>query len=127
MSEPEPLGSELRSLFEHLDHAGDPAGTGSGVRQVSGEAGQEALGTRVRFMLSVADGRLQAVRFRAYGCPFTLAACEWLARGLEGRTQQDARAIGGPLDWVQRLGIPEARLGRLIVIEDALRRALTRL
>jgi NifU-like protein involved in Fe-S cluster formation len=75
----------------------------------------------------VADGRLQSVRFRAYGCPFTLAACEWLARSLEGRTAEDARAIGGPLDWVRRLAIPDARLGRLIVIEDALQRALTQL
>lgn len=127
MSDHEPLGSELRSLFEHLDHAGDPAGAARGFRQVSGEAGQEALGTRVRFVLSVADGRLQSVRFRAYGCPFTLAACEWLARSLEGRTAEDARAIGGPLDWVRRLAIPDARLGRLIVIEDALQRALTQL
>lgn len=125
------LAPQIRELFGALEHAGEfaggsagEAGQAAGTRVVGGEAGREALGTRVRFALRIADQRLLAVRYRAYGCPHTLATCEWLARRLEGR-RLDALALEGPLEWAQQLGVPEAKLGRLLVIEDALRAALT--
>ncbi len=117
------LAPEIRELFATLDHAGElTASAAAGV--VGGEAGREALGTRVRFSLRIADERLLEVRYRAYGCPHTLATCEWLARSLEGR-RLDALGMGDPIQWAQRLGVPAAKLGRLLVIEDALRAALT--
>ena len=63
---------------------------------------------------------LQA-RYRAYGCPYTLAACEWLATRLESA---GGSGLGAPADWAQQLKIPQARLGRLLVVEDALIAAL---
>jgi len=123
----DPLGPQIRALFAALDHAGDlEAGPSSGdCRLVSGEAGREELGTRVRFALRMAGGCVQAVRFRAYGCPHTLATCEWLARTLEGRPS-GALNPGSPLDWARQLDVPAAKLGRLLVIEDALQAALAR-
>ena len=104
MNEPRPapdsdlLEPQIRALFVALDHAGELSGaTPKPGRVVRGEAGREALGTRVRFSLRLAEGRVAAVRYRAYGCPHTLATCEWL---------------------------PPAKLGRLLVIEDALQAAL---
>ncbi|HEV7986482.1 MAG TPA: iron-sulfur cluster assembly scaffold protein [Steroidobacteraceae bacterium] len=118
------LEPQIRELFTTLDHAGelDPA---EGASVATGEAGREELGTRVRIALRIADGRVQAVRYRAYGCPHTLATCEWLARTLEGR-RPDALEIGNPLDWARQLDVPAAKLGRLLVVEDALQAALTR-
>ena len=123
MTAADPLAPTVRELFSRLEHAGalDPAD----AHVQSGEAGREALGTRVRFELRVAEGRLRAVRYRAYGCPYTLATCEWLARSLEGQCS-DTPGVGTPLDWARQLQIPAAKLGRLLVIEDALRAALTR-
>jgi NifU-like protein involved in Fe-S cluster formation len=117
------LEPQIRELFGALDHAGE-LGASAGARIVGAEAGREALGTRVRFALRIAEDRLLEVRYRAYGCPHTLATCEWLARTLEGR-RLDALALGNPREWAQRLGVPEAKLGRLLVVEDALRAALT--
>ena len=118
------LEPRIRALFEALDHAGElPGATAGPGRAIRGEAGREALGARVRFALWLAEGRVAAVRYRAYGCPHTLAACEWLARELEGRAVE-ALGVGNPLDWSERLGLPPAKLGRLLVIEDALRAAL---
>ena len=118
------LEPQIRELFTALDHAGelDPA---EGESVATGEAGREELGTRVRIALRIADGRVQAVRYRAYGCPHTLATCEWLARTLEGH-RPDALEIGNPLDWARQLDVPAAKLGRLLVVEDALQAALTR-
>jgi hypothetical protein len=114
----DPLGPQVRQLFGALYHAGEPTGT---APVVSGEAGREQRGTRVRFMLQLCGERVLQARYRAYGCPYTLAACEWLATRLESAGRG---SLGAPADWVQQLQIPQARLGRLLVVEDALIAAL---
>ncbi len=122
--EDDPLGAQVRWLFEALAHAGEPSTAvdgGSATHVVSGEAGREQRGTRVRFTLRLDGDRLLEVRYRAYGCPYTLAACEWLARRLEAG---GVALIGAPGDWAQALQIPPARMGRLLVVEDALQAAL---
>ncbi len=132
----DPLAPQVRQLFQALLHAGEPtaaavggaasdalesaAGSPRRVRLVAGEAGRERRGTRVRFTLRLAGERLLEVRYRAYGCPYTLATCEWLAQRLE----RDGRhGIGGAADWAAQLQIPPGRIGRLLVVEDALRAA----
>ena len=124
----DPLGPEVRGLFGALRHAGElpalpPQGAPAAgtARVVYGEAGREQRGTRVRFMLRLLGERVLEVRYRAYGCPYTLAACEWLAQQLEAGARD---RLGGPAAWAARLGIPAAKLGRLLVVEDALRAAL---
>jgi NifU-like protein involved in Fe-S cluster formation len=129
----DPLPPPVRRLFAALTHAGGPqratveAADGQ-PRWVSGEAGRERHGTRVRFLLRVDRERLLEVRYRAYGCPHTLAACEWVSQQLEGAGHDRAGlrgdAIGGPADWAAALQIPPAKLGRLLVLEDALKAAL---
>jgi NifU-like protein involved in Fe-S cluster formation len=122
----DPLSPVVRELFVALEHAGDLEGVADAAVAVTvGEAGREELGTRVRFTLATSAGRIKSVRFRAYGCPYTLATCEWLARNLEGH-RPEALSVGSPLDWARLLEVPAARLGRLLVIEDALLAALTR-
>ena len=116
------LEPQIRELFEALEHAGEPAAS-EGAQLLCAEAGLEATGTRVRFALRLGDGRLLEVRYRTYGCPHTLATCEWLARSLEGRGL-DTLTVGNPIEWAQQLGVPTAKLGRLLVIEDALLAAL---
>jgi cysteine desulfurase len=102
-------------------HAGTLAGAG-GVRV--GEAGRRELGAQVRFELRLRDGRIDVVRYRAYGCPHTLTACEWLASRLEGVLIGEIENLGNPRDWMTYLNIPVSKLGRLLLIEDALRAAL---
>jgi NifU-like protein involved in Fe-S cluster formation len=128
----DPLGPRVRALFVDLAHAGDLPPPAPEVADTicTGEAGRIAEGTLVRFSLRLSGTRVEQVRYRAYGCPYTLATCEWLARELCGR-QLDAAsttaletAVGAPTAWAARLGIPAPRLGRLLVVEDALRQAL---
>ncbi len=90
---------------------------------VMGEAGAREQGTWVRFMLKTEGARIAGATHQAYGCPQTLAVCQWLAEQLPGRSWLDP-ALGGPLDWVRTLGLPPDRLTRLLVVEDALRAAL---
>jgi len=112
----------VRARFTSLDRAGAlPPGEVGECRV--GEAGSEQVGTRVRFELRLARGRISAARFRAYGCPWTLAVCDWVAEQLEQRGLPEPPP-GGPEGWAAALGVPLERLGRLLVIEDALRAAL---
>jgi hypothetical protein len=118
----------VRELFADLRHAGerpDPHEAAAGcarARLLQGEAGRRQRGTQVRFVLRLVGDTLTQVRYCAYGCPHTLATCEWLARQLENRPLGEP--IGTPADWAQRLQIPAVKLGRLLVVEDALRAAL---
>ena len=122
----DPLAPIVRRLFGNLRHAGrttdsSAAGREIGLTTVHGAAGRAQRGTQVRFALQCSAGRIIAVRYQAYGCPHTLAVCEWLAEELEaGRL----RSIGAPADWCRTLDIPIVKLGRLLVVEDALRAAL---
>jgi cysteine desulfurase len=97
--------------------AGAPS---AGIR--AGRAGRRADGTEVRFELEIADGIVKGARFSAYGCPHTLAVTAWLCEVLEG-ARIDAGLPGTPADWAARFDVPTEKLGRLLIVEDALRTA----
>ena len=92
------------------------------IRQGSG--GREAEGTRVLLELRIADGIVKSARFSAYGCPHTLAVTAWLCETLEGAPLEGV-APGTPADWAEKFAVPAEKLGRLLVVEDALRAALS--
>lgn len=112
----------VRGLFTRLDHAG--VLDASGLEVVQGEAGTVAQGVQVRFFWEIEGDSIRSARYQAYGCPYTLAACEWIARELPGRGPL-APWPGDPHAWAEALQAPPERLGRLLVIEDALRAAQT--
>ncbi|HWW20434.1 MAG TPA: hypothetical protein VNZ06_06490 [Steroidobacteraceae bacterium] len=120
------LEPQVRRLFSSLTHAGDGKSDSDEEhagewRLVEGEAGHREHGTRVRFILRLRGSQLVGARYYAYGCPHTLAVCEWLAERLEAG---EMAALGAPADWCASLGVPIVKLGRLLVVEDALRSAL---
>lgn len=110
----------VRELFLHPRGAGTLAGEG-----VRGEAGSVASGAWVRLHLRIDDGRVTDARFQAYGCPHTLAAASWLAGQLPGRPVR-APLPEGVSGMAAALEVPAAKLGRLLIVEDALADALRR-
>jgi cysteine desulfurase len=94
-----------------------PVGESPGIRH--GRAGKAADGTAVAFELKIVDGIVKNARFSAYGCPHTLAVVQWLCEVLEG-ARAEARVAGTPQDWAAKLDVPPEKLGRLLVVEDAL-------
>jgi len=84
-----------------------------------------ASGAWVRLHLRIDRGRVTEARFQAYGCPHTLAAAAWLAEHLPGRSVDDPlpEGVGG---LATLLEVPTAKLGRLLIVEDALGDALRR-
>jgi len=86
---------------------------------VGGEAEDRTLNVWVCFEVELSGRAIRAARFEAYGCPHFVAAADWIAEHLEG---QSAQALGNPFAQAVRaaLGVPTEKLGKLLVLEDAL-------
>ena len=108
----DPYSARVRYLFAHPEHAGD----------LGGEAVSEAAdqGVRIRLAADHRDGQLQALRFRAWGCPHLLAACEAFCSDYEGRTAMDLSRFQSS-EIMGVLSIPVEKTGRILVLEDAVR------
>ena len=115
------LNPTVRELFARLEGAGSlDAASGTVLR---GEAGQHGGEVWVRLHLRVHADTVIEARFQALGCPHTLATASWLAMQLAGRKRFEAQP-GSPHTWAQTLQVPVEKLGRLLLIEDALHAAL---
>jgi cysteine desulfurase len=114
------LSPAARRLFGELPGAGTLA-DGPGV--VRGEAGGADTDTWVRFHLRIVDGTVKDARFQARGCPHTLAVAAWLTGQLPGRRTAEL-VPGEPAEWARALDVPVEKLGRLLVVEDALQACL---
>jgi len=120
--EPDTLAPLTRRYFARLPRAGSLP---QGAATVRGEAGNVAREAWVRFHLAFDEkGTVKDARFQAYGCPHTLAVAAWLAEQLPGRSRADL-VPGSPADWAATLSVPTEKLGRLLVVEDALRACLS--
>ena len=108
---------DLLARFFQPRHAGTL--NGAGVRR--GRAGSRAAGAEVEWSLRFAGGRVAEARFRAFGPPALIAACDWRAEQLAGADVQALRA-GWALVAARALALPPEALGTLLVAEDALTR-----
>jgi NifU-like protein involved in Fe-S cluster formation len=94
------------------------AGELSGPSVYRGAAGNREHGTWVQFDLQAASGTLNAVRFLAFGCPHTIAVSAWVAEQAVGKPV-NRRLPSGLNDISLRFAVPEEKLGRLLIVEDA--------
>jgi cysteine desulfurase len=109
--------ARLRALSPAAEAGG--AGTGSRGSQVIGEAGGPGQEVWIRFRLGLRAGAVTSALVKCYGCPHTLAVAQWVAERLRGRSRADL-APGTPAEWAEALAVPAEKLGRLLVVEDAL-------
>jgi NifU-like protein involved in Fe-S cluster formation len=115
------LSVRVRELFSRLDGAGWLEAAPGTV--LHGEAGEESREAWVRLHLRVDADTVIEARFQALGCPHTLATASWLAMQLAGRKRSEAQP-GSPHIWAETLQVPVEKMGRLLLIEDALHAAL---
>jgi NifU-like protein involved in Fe-S cluster formation len=109
--------AEVRRRFDSLRGAGQLGAKGPGC--VSAETEDRSLNVWLRFEVQVLEGIIQSARFQVYGCPHAVAAASRAAEWLEGR----AASSLGSLDvhgLAADLEVPVNKLGKLLLIEDAL-------
>lgn len=113
----------VREHFLRPRNAGDfPAGTPD---VMEGRAGSRRQGREIVLALRLEAGRVAECRYRAYGCPATIALCSILSERLAGQTPQECRQMGG-LALAEELGLPPAKRAAALLLEDALQAALAR-
>jgi len=94
-----------------------------GAALISGEAGGPGQDTWVRFELLVAGDSVKDARYQAFACPHTMDVAAWLCGELRGRARTSL-IPGTPSAWAAARGVPPEKLGRLLMVEDALRACL---
>ena len=105
--------------FRMASHQGRLVGEGV----VTGQAGSLRQGRAVALDLRLADGTVVEARFRAYGCPATIAAADLVCERSAGLPAAEAAAL--PVAGLEaELGLTPARRGCILVVQDALRAAL---
>ena len=88
--------------------------------QIQGEAGSVERGTWIIIQARVEAGQLEAVKFLAYGCPHTIAACCRMTEKLVGA--RIGELLNFAPDWLtDELNIPVEKAGKLLILQDALR------
>lgn len=90
------------------------------VRSFRGEAGAEHLGTWVQFEADIEGAVVRRMAFRAYGCPYVIAACSHVTELLTGTLVQALDELD-PLVLASRLEAPPEKHGSLLILQDALR------
>jgi NifU-like protein involved in Fe-S cluster formation len=84
-----------------------------------GEAGDRERGIHVVFGVRIADERIEDIRFQAFGCPHSIAACCLATERLRGQPVQALESLAAE-DLAAQLEVPVEKMGRLLVIQDAL-------
>jgi nitrogen fixation protein NifU and related proteins len=107
------------------DHLANPRNAGD-IEDADAVAEQSnpVCGDRLKLSLRVRDGRIEAARFLAYGCPPTLACGSALAEMLEGLTLEEAARLTRQ-DIVRALGgLPARKQHAAALAVETLRAAL---
>lgn len=93
--------------------------SGSAPPVVTGEAEDRSLNVWVRYQVQLRGSTIGSIRFEAYGCPHVVAVADWHAERLEG-LPSGALAEPDTRGAMEALGVPTEKLGKLLVIENAL-------
>ena len=108
----DPYSDKVRELFARPDHAGCLA-EGRRIRL-------DDQGVRVCLCAQADGDAIEALRFKAWGCPHLIAAAEAFCAEFEGRPAAgllEFKASG----LMESLSVPVEKTGRILVLEDAVR------
>ena len=109
-------------VAEHFEQPGNVGVlTGHYEIMLRGAAGQGEHGTAVVFHVGIDNARIVAMSFQVFGCPHTIAACSILTERLTGRPVESLNEVRFD-ELAASLDLPVEKMGRLLIIEDALRK-----
>ena len=108
----DPYSGRVRELFAAPEHAGRLDG--------AMQAELDDQGVRICLFADIENGRLNALRFLAWGCPHVIAAAEAFCAKYEGRPAAELLEFSAA-DLMQSLPVPVEKTGRILVIENAVR------
>ena len=108
----DPYSARVRDYFARTAHAGDLEDA------VVAEIAEQ--GVHLQLAATEDDGNIRALKFRAWGCPHVIAACEYFCAEYEGRPL-DALEEFQASNIMRNLSVPVEKTGRILVLEDVVR------
>jgi NifU-like protein involved in Fe-S cluster formation len=87
---------------------------------IVGRAGRRDQGAEFRLSARIADDRIVALRFEAFGCPHCVAAGSFVTGALLG-ANRERLARWSWREVADALQVPTAKRGRMLILEDAVR------
>lgn len=114
----EPYNALTVALFAAPAHVGDLQH--KYAKSALAQASESAAGAKLQLAVGMVEGKLQEIRFRAFACPHLVAAAEWLCKEYEGRSLEDLAGFRAA-DCMVPLAIPVEKIGRILLLEDAIR------
>lgn len=120
-AERDPYSVAVRQHFFASGYCGDLS-SGDG-RVATGEAGEIAHGAAVRLTARIDDGRILEMRYRVFGCPYLVAALNITCARSEGSDITSLKNFRAA-DTLAMLDAPIGKMGRLLLVEDAIQSLL---
>jgi len=111
-----PYNELVRACFANPAHAGDLQGRYDSV--FTAGVSESENGARLLLQVGIRDKTIAEMRFRAWGCPYLIAAAETVCADKENMPIATLRVFPQN-ELVQRLSVPDEKLGRLLLLEDA--------
>ena len=115
-----PYSEAFRDHIAHPRNAGDLTDATAAAEETN-----PVCGDRLRLSLRIREGRIEAARFLAYGCPPTLACGSALAELIEGMAIEEARALTRNQIVNAVGGLPTRKHHAAALAIETLRSALT--
>jgi nitrogen fixation protein NifU and related proteins len=109
-----------RLVAEHFERPRHSGRFAPATDVIEGRAGRAAQGAAFSLSARIAEDRIAALRFEAYGCPHCIAAGSWLTDRLVGASREDLLAWSWK-EAARTLDVPAEKRGRLLILEDAIR------
>ncbi len=107
------------------DHLANPRNPGElADANAIAEETNPVCGDRLRLSLIVRDGRIEAARFLAYGCPPTIACGSVLTEMIQGKTVVEAMSFTRKDVLFVVGGLPSRKHHAAALVIETLRRAL---
>ena len=116
--EQDPYSAAVRRYFANPAHAGELSGTGG--RELGARVDEGGAGARILLTAVTDKDTLTELRFRVFGCPHLVAACEAVCERFEGKPVEELAAFSAQ-ELADRLMVPVTKTGRMLLLEDALR------
>lgn len=116
-----PYSQIFRDHLAHPRNAGELAEADVVVEETN-----PVCGDRLRLSLRIRDGRIEAARFLAYGCPPTLACGSAFAEMIEGITIDDAMSLTKTQIAAAVGGLPARKQHAASLAIETLRAALAK-
>jgi NifU-like protein involved in Fe-S cluster formation len=114
----DPYNKLVRAYFVNPMHAGQLQGAYSHTVSAWADSGD---GTVVQLEAGIDGDIVQELRFRALACPHLISAAELFCIRFEGKPVTSLQEFS-PADIQQELQVPVNKTGRILLLEDAVRR-----